>query len=230
MNNYERGASRPKLYLHQVNETLDDFHMQRFLFVRCNEQICIEDVFEEEVEEHEKENDKEASEKKKKKKKKKKKVSKSPDTKTHPPTEKSCPVKEDEDHVKQEQTQDCVETEQKPDCDLHVAEAKEFTTKQRKVYNKQSSADELIKLIAKTSAVPNRKHFSSFTVREKIEFLVNLPKHLPATLCEIKTRNTKYVGVVHAFDGNTVTIYIVYKRSVYNVNLEEIEDIYVIGF
>ncbi|WP_174612818.1 CotO family spore coat protein [Virgibacillus ihumii] len=76
----------------------------------------------------------------------------------------------------------------------------------------------------------DRKKFKDMTVRERLDYFLNTPKHVPTMRCEIKTEERKYRGRIVDFQEERVYMQVGRRKSATKIPFDEILEIGLIGF
>ncbi|MBP1947218.1 CotO family spore coat protein [Virgibacillus litoralis] len=80
------------------------------------------------------------------------------------------------------------------------------------------------------SSDQERKKFKDMTINERVDYLVNPPKHVPAMKCEVKTDERNYRGTIVDFMEDNVIMRLGRRTSKTEIPFESINDIRLIGF
>ncbi|PMC40438.1 hypothetical protein CJ195_01620 [Bacillus sp. UMB0899] len=75
-----------------------------------------------------------------------------------------------------------------------------------------------------------RKPITQMNIQEKIEFFKHLPKNMPRTLCQIKTVEETYRGVIMTEENEIVTIRSLTHSKPLDIPLNQIKEINLLGF
>lgn len=75
-----------------------------------------------------------------------------------------------------------------------------------------------------------RKKFKNMTLRERVEYFVNSPKHLPTMKCEVKTDERNHRGVIIDFKDENVIMRVGRRTSATELPFDTINEIRLIGF
>ncbi|MFC4559352.1 CotO family spore coat protein [Virgibacillus kekensis] len=75
-----------------------------------------------------------------------------------------------------------------------------------------------------------RKKFKEMTLRERVDYFVNTPKHLPAMKCELKTEERKYRGIIVGFEDEIVLMRVGRRVTPTKIPFETVEEIRLLGF
>lgn len=75
-----------------------------------------------------------------------------------------------------------------------------------------------------------RKKFKDLTLRERVEYFLNTPEHVPTMRCEVRTEERKYRGKVVDFQEEQVFMRIGRRKSAIKIPFDEIFEIGLIGF
>ncbi|MCM3442359.1 CotO family spore coat protein [Metabacillus halosaccharovorans] len=75
-----------------------------------------------------------------------------------------------------------------------------------------------------------RKPITQMNVQEKVEFFKHLPKNMPRTLCQIRTVEETYRGVIMTEENDIVTIRSLTHSKPIDIPLNQIKEINLLGF
>ncbi|SET15919.1 Spore coat protein CotO [Oceanobacillus limi] len=71
------------------------------------------------------------------------------------------------------------------------------------------------------------KKFKDMTLRQKISYFAETPKHIPKMKCEIKTNERSYRGVVLSFEDDTIRM-VAGRRNV-TISFEDVIEVRMLG-
>ncbi|WP_164669448.1 CotO family spore coat protein [Virgibacillus doumboii] len=80
------------------------------------------------------------------------------------------------------------------------------------------------------SSEQDRKKFKDMTLRERVNYFMNRPKHVPIMKCEVKTEERNYRGVIVDFQEETVFMRVGRRTSQTKIPFDSISEIRMIGF
>ncbi len=75
-----------------------------------------------------------------------------------------------------------------------------------------------------------RKQFKDMTIRERIDYFLNTPEHVPAMRCVISTDERRYRGIIADFQDETVYLRRGKRTAPAKIAFDYIQDIRMIGF
>jgi hypothetical protein len=75
-----------------------------------------------------------------------------------------------------------------------------------------------------------KKRFRELSVEEKIDYLIHLPYGVPRIKCLFKTNEKSYRGIVVDYKDGKVVLRVVTKPQKITLDIEEINDIQMLGF
>ncbi|WP_161493896.1 CotO family spore coat protein [Virgibacillus necropolis] len=77
---------------------------------------------------------------------------------------------------------------------------------------------------------PSDKKFNELTIKEKIEYFISKPKHLPTMKCEVKTEERSFRGTIHGLENDHVLMQVGRRSSTTEIAIKSIKNIRLVGF